>query len=36
MSAYQLAQLNLAQMVAPLDSPVRTEFVANLDRINAR
>ena len=35
MSQYLLAQLNVAQMKAPLDSPVMAEFVANLDRINA-
>lgn len=35
MSAYELAQLNIASMKAPLDSPVMAEFVANLDRINA-
>jgi Domain of unknown function (DUF3291) len=34
MSPYVLAQLNVAQMKAPLDSPVMAEFVANLDRIN--
>ncbi|MCY7327210.1 MAG: DUF3291 domain-containing protein [Saprospiraceae bacterium] len=30
-----LAQLNIARMLAPLDSPVVAAFVANLDRINA-
>ena len=30
-----LAQLNLARMLAPLDSPVVADFVVNLDRINA-
>lgn len=35
MSAYQLAQLNIAVMKAPLDSPVMADFVDNLDRINA-
>ena len=35
MSAYQLAQLNIARMVAPIDSPILADFVANLDRINA-
>lgn len=29
-----LAQLNVARMVAPLDSPVMADFVANLERIN--
>lgn len=35
MSDYELAQLNIAQMLAPLESPVLADFVANLDRINA-
>lgn len=35
MSAYQLAQLNIAVMKAPLESPEMADFVANLDRINA-
>ena len=35
MSHYQLAQLNIAKMKAPLDSPLMADFVANLDRINA-
>jgi hypothetical protein len=35
MSAYELAQLNIATMNEPLDSPVMADFVANLDRINA-
>lgn len=35
MSTYELAQLNIARMVAPLESPVLADFVANLDRINA-
>ncbi len=30
-----LAQLNIARMLAPIDSPVMADFVANLDRINA-
>jgi hypothetical protein len=34
-SSYQLAQLNIARLVAPIDSPVLADFVANLDRINA-
>jgi len=34
MSTYQLAQLNIAVMKQPLESPVMAEFVANLDRIN--
>lgn len=35
MSAYHLAQLNIAWMKAPLESPEMTDFVANLERINA-
>ena len=35
MSAFQLAQLNLAALREPLDSPLLADFVANLDRINA-
>jgi len=34
-SKFQLAQLNIAVMKAPLDSPAMADFVANLDRINA-
>lgn len=30
-----LAQINIAKMKAPIDSPVMSEFVANLDIINA-
>lgn len=33
--SYQIAQINIARMAAPLDSPVMTDFVGNLDRINA-
>lgn len=32
---YYLAQVNIAKMLAPIDSPVMADFVANLDRINA-
>lgn len=35
MPAYQLAQLNIATMKAPLESPSMADFVANLQRINA-
>ena len=35
MSRYQLAQLNIAVMKEPLDSPLMADFVANLERINA-
>ena len=31
---YQLAQLNIARMTAPIESPVYADFVGNLDRIN--
>jgi len=30
----QIAQINIARMIAPLDSPVMQDFVANLDYIN--
>ncbi|HSC84956.1 MAG TPA: DUF3291 domain-containing protein [Pseudomonas sp.] len=35
MSRYQLAQLNIATMKEPLESPGMVDFVANLERINA-
>lgn len=35
MSEYHLAQLNIAHLSAPIDSPQLEDFVANLDRINA-
>jgi hypothetical protein len=35
MSNYELAQLNIAIIRGPIDSPVMAEFAANLDRINA-
>jgi hypothetical protein len=35
MSAYQLAQLNIAVMKEPLESTSMADFVENLDRINA-
>jgi hypothetical protein len=34
MSKYQLAQINVATLKAPIDSPQLQDFVANLDRIN--
>ncbi len=34
-NAYHLAQLNIATMREPLESPSMSDFVANLDRINA-
>jgi len=30
----ELAQLNIARMIAPLESPLLADFVANLERIN--
>jgi hypothetical protein len=33
--SHHLAQINLATLLAPLDSPQLADFVANLDRINA-
>lgn len=35
MSNHELAQLNVAVMKEPLESPSMADFVANLDRINA-
>jgi hypothetical protein len=35
MSNYHLAQLNVARLLASLDSPMLADFVNNLDRINA-
>jgi uncharacterized protein DUF3291 len=35
MSQHELAQLNIAVMKEPLDSPRMADFVANLERINA-
>jgi hypothetical protein len=35
MSRYHLAQLNIAAMREPLESPGMADFVANLERINA-
>lgn len=35
MTKFHLAQLNIAKMLAPIDSPVMADFVANLDSINA-
>ena len=35
MSTYELAQLNVARMKEPLESPSMADFVNNLDRINA-
>mgnify|MGYP006288725537 CR=1 FL=1 len=32
---HHLAQLNIARLKEPLDSPLLADFVANLDRINA-
>lgn len=35
MSNYYLAQMNIATMKQPLESPGMADFVANLDRVNA-
>jgi hypothetical protein len=32
---FELAQINIAKMIAPMDSPVMADFVASLDPINA-
>jgi hypothetical protein len=34
-SKYHIVQLNIATLLAPIDSPQLSDFVANLDRINA-
>ena len=34
MSSYELAQLNIARLAAPLDSPILADFVNSLDRVN--
>ncbi len=34
MKNYHLAQVNIARLLAPIDSPVLLDFVNNLDRIN--
>jgi len=34
MKTYHLAQINIARMLAPIDSPLMQDFVDNLDRIN--
>jgi len=34
-TAFELAQLNIGAIKAPMDSPVMADFVANLERINA-
>ncbi len=33
--SFHLAQINLAKMIAPIDSPILADFVANLDRVYA-
>ena len=35
MAAFDLAQMNVARLRAPLDSPQLADFVGALDRINA-
>ena len=34
MSTFNLAQVNIARMLAPINDALMTDFVANLDRIN--
>lgn len=35
MTGHQLAQVNIARFRLPMEDPVNTDFVANLDRVNA-
>ncbi|MGV9221947.1 DUF3291 domain-containing protein [Streptomyces albogriseolus] len=35
MTAYELAQVNIARLKAPLDTPLLKDFVDNLDPVNA-
>lgn len=35
MTAFHLAQLNIARMLAPIDDPIMQDFVVQLPRINA-
>ena len=35
MSKYHIAQLNIATLMAPIESPQLADFVSNLDRINS-
>lgn len=35
MSNYNLAQVNIAKRLAPMDDPIMRDFVNNLDKINA-
>jgi len=35
MSAFELAQLNIGIIRAPMDSPAMADFAGNLERINA-
>lgn len=35
MSAYHLAQINIARMLAPIDDPIMVDFVAQLAPVNA-
>ena len=36
MSSHQLAQLNVARLLAPIDAPETADFVASLEPVNAR
>jgi len=35
MSAYHLAQLNIAKTTADIDNPIMTDFADNLDKVNS-
>ena len=35
LTGYQLAQINVGRLLAPVDHPLIADFTANLDRINA-
>ena len=35
MNEFHLAQLNIAQMLAPIDDPIMQDFVDNLEKINS-
>jgi Domain of unknown function (DUF3291) len=35
MTEFHLAQINIARMLAPIDDPLMTDFVAQLPPINA-
>ena len=35
MTTYNLAQVNIAKRLAPIDDPIMQDFVNNVERINA-